>query len=583
MLPTYAIALIGLGIWSVYSNISGLLRNIAAAKRSGLPWTVVPVDLHGIAWLLTHKLWLPWLKRLPKAWTESWLDYTTPDWHWKLLYDGVKPKGDLFLTVSPGTIQAWVANAEAIHQITARREAFPKQIEKYKVLEIFGRNILRNTTLKEVPTDTERLTLHIISDVGFGVRLLWPGEEPTEKDKGIYSGDVLPKGHSMGFEKALSTLLQRINWILLVPGWLLEWIPMHSAREAYESFINWRQYMHELFDQKVKETREGLKTEGMDILGSLVKSSYGDSSREKGERPVLSDSDILGNAFVMIVAGHETTANNIHFSLVELAISPKSQRLVQKEVHNIFREEPPEKWDYDSSINSLLGSIIGAVMNEQLRLMAPITALPKCVTKEQDQMLIVDGKKFTLPAGTMIHLNTVGVQRNPRYWPTQPSKISDRSDDLNDFKPERWLVKAVDEHGVSGPVYNEEKDEFGGFTGQDSHAKLFRPVKGSYIPFSEGPRSCLGRRLAQVKVMASLAVIFQLYSIELAVDEWATDDQVSKMSDEGKRILYKKAQDAARKKMREATSLITLKLHPGFIPVRVVKKGEERFTHLIDN
>jgi len=286
----------------------------------------------------------------------------------------------------------------------------------------------------------------------------------------------------------------------------------------------------------------------------------------------------------MIVAGHETTANSIHFSLMELAMSPKSQRLVQREVHTIFGDEPPEKWDYDSSINSLLGSIIGAVMNEQLRLMAPITNLPKIVTKGQDQVLNVDGKKITLPAGTMIYLNTVGVQRNPRYWPTQPSKISDRADDLNDFKPERWLVslKADGEHVRNGQVGAEDNDEFGGFTGQDSHAKLFRPVKGSYLPFSEGPRSCLGRRLAQVKVMASLAVIFQLYSIELAVDEWATDDQVAKMSNEEKRILYKKAQVAAHAKLRSATSLITLKLHPGFIPVRVVKKGKERFIHLID-
>ncbi|TVY33469.1 Cytochrome P450 [Lachnellula subtilissima] len=617
MFPTYAIALIGLGIWLVFSNISGLLKNIAAAKRSGLPWTVVPIDIYGLPWLLTHKLWLPWLNRLPKSWTENWLDFITPDWVWQLLYDGVKRKGDLFLTVSPGTIQLWATNAEAIHQITARREAFPKQIEKYKVLEIFGRNILStegndwklhrkitspgfneknnvlifaetarqtqgmlrkwmgadgtgNTTLKEVPTDTERLTLHIISHVGFGVRLFWPGEELTEKDKGIYSGNVLSKGHSMGFEEALSTLLQRINWVLLVPDWLLKRIPMHIHART--------------FDQKVKETREGQKTEGIDILGSLVKSSYGDSSRAKGDQPVLSDSDIFGNAFVMIVAGHETTANSIHFSLMELAMSPKSQRLVQREVHTIFGDEPPEKWDYDSSINSLLGSIIGAVMNEQLRLMAPITNLPKNVTKGQDQVLNVDGKKITLPAGTMIYLNTVGVQRNPKYWPTQPSKISDRADDLNDFKPERWLVslKADGEHVRNGQAGAEENDEFGGFTGQDSHAKLFRPVKGSYLPFSEGPRSCLGRRLAQVKVMASLAVIFQLYSIELAVDEWATDDQVAKMSDEEKRILYKKAQVAAREKLREATSLITLKLHPGFIPVRVVKKGKERFIHLID-
>jgi cytochrome P450 len=459
-----------------------------------------------------------------------------------------------------------------------------------------------NTTLKEVPTDTERLTLHIISHVGFGVRLLWPGEKSSGKDEGTYSGNVPPKGHSMSFGNALSTLIENMFWVLLVPDWLLSkskilksaprlllisvgWIPIHSAHEAYESFINWRQYMHELFDQKVKETREGRKAEGMDILGSFVMSSYGDSSlAEKGDRRVLSDSDILGNAFVMIVAGHETTANTIHFSLIELAINPQSQRLVQKEVQTIFRDEPPENWDYDSSINSLLGGIIGAVMNEQLRLMAPITALPKCVTKGQDQVINVDGKKIKLPAGAMINLNTVGVQRNPRYWPTKPSKISDRADDLDDFKPERWLVKlnSNGEHVGNGAVAEKTTDEFGGFTGQDSHAKLFRPVRGSYIPFSEGPRSCLGRRLAQVKVMASLAVIFQKYSIELAVDQLANDDQVARMSDEEKRTLYNKAQDAARKKLREATSLITLKLHPGFIPVRVVKRGDERFIHLVD-
>jgi hypothetical protein len=79
-------------------------------------------------------------------------------------------------------------------------------------------------------------------------------------------------------------------------------------------------------------------------------------------------------------------------------------------------------------------------------------------------------------------------------------------------------------------------------------------------------------------------VIFQKYSIELAVDEWATDDEVAKMPDEEKRKLYKQAQDKARKTIRGATTQITLKLHeePRSIPVRVVKKGEERFINIID-
>jgi len=82
--------------------------------------------------------------------------------------------------------------------------------------------------------------------------------------------------------------------------------------------------------------------------------------------------------------------------------------------------------------------------------------------------------------------------------------------------------------------------------------------------------------------MAVFAVIFQKYSLELAVDQWATDEEVAKMSDAERRNLYKTAQDAARAKIRSCSTLLTLKLHPGFIPIRVVKKGEERFIGLLD-
>ena len=353
--------------------------------------------------------------------------------------------------------------------------------------------------------------------------------------------------------------------------------------------------MNELFAQKVESAREGKHSDGMDIMGSLVKSSYGIPQTiwqspmgraEKGGlgKPILSDSDILGNAFVMIVAGHETTANSVHFSLMELAINPKAQRMVQKEVQAIFGNESPENWDYDTSINNLLGGVLGAVMNEQLRLMPPIIAIPKRVSDHQDQVIVLDGKNIILPAGAFVALNTVAVHRNPKYWPTQPSKVTTLHNDLNDFRPERWLLKPASDsvQQVDSATESEDDDDLGGFSGQDTSNRLFRPVRGSYLPFSEGARSCLGRRLAQVEIMAVLAVIFQNHSIELAVDEWASDSEVARMTTDEKRKLYKKAQDKARKTMRGATTLITLKLHPGFIPVRIVKKGEEIFLYIIE-
>lgn len=272
--------------------------------------------------------------------------------------------------------------------------------------------------------------------------------------------------------------------------------------------------------------------------------------------------------------------------MVQLATNPRSQRLLQKDIESIFGDSSPETWDYESNINALLGGMAGAVLNEQLRILPPVVNIPKQVSKHQDQIIIVEGKRYTLPAGAQMSLNVVGTHRNPKYWPTQPSIITKDRHDLNDFRPERWLVKTASgatQH-IDSATESEEEEDFGGFTGQDTSAQLFRPTRGAYLPFSDGPRSCLGRRLAQVKVVAVFAVVFQKYSIELAVDEWATDDEVEKMSSEERRRLYKLAQDKARKTISSATTQITLKLHedPGFIPIRIVCKGEERFVNIVE-
>ncbi|KAG9241962.1 cytochrome P450 monooxygenase-like protein [Calycina marina] len=618
-------AIILLPSYILYINISALLKNIAAAKRSGLPYIVSPINLYNPFWQVLQKSLFPLIARLPESWTKSWIDYMGPDWPWDLLHVPWEQHGEVFLTVSPGRIHAWVTNAEAINQITKRREAFPKPIEAYGFLDIFGRNVVttegiewkehrkitspsfneknnamvfkeacsqaqamlrkwsseegNTSTIQDAGKDIMKLTLHVISSVGFGKSLFWPGEKPAEarsSDETLCCNDATD-GHSMSFEHTLTTLLDRLFFVLLTPKWLLKRLPIQGAREAHEAFDNWSQYMKELLAQKIEQAQSGKKIEGMDIMGTLVRTSYGpqpiSGSKADKNRYVLSDTDIFGNAFVMIIAGHETTANCIHFSLVELAIAPKSQRLAQGEIRSIFETEAPASWDYESCIGQLLGGMLGAIMYEILRLVPASVIIPKTVLSDQDVM--IDGNKITMPAGTQINLVTVGTHRSIRYWPTEHSKISDRPDNLNDFMPERWLVKS----GGSTTDSNASSvtDDLPRTTARNTHADIFRPVPGSYIPFSEGARSCLGRRLAQVEIMGVLAVILRQYSVELAVDEWASDAEVEKMTKGEKRVLYAKAQEKARKTMRTATSMITLKLQTGSIPMRIVKKGEERF------
>src|SRR5690349_8530879 len=65
------------------------------------------------------------------------------DWTWHELYAPLEELGtDTFITVTPIKNVLWVATAEVIHQITSRREAFPKPLRDYKVLDIYGQNVV---------------------------------------------------------------------------------------------------------------------------------------------------------------------------------------------------------------------------------------------------------------------------------------------------------------------------------------------------------------------------------------------------------------------------------------------------------
>ena len=163
------------------------------------------------------------------------------------------------------------ANAEAIHQITTRREIFPKWVENYGILRQFGENVItcegavwrmhrkatsasfneRNTalvfreaiyqaqgmvkswvgpegqksgTLDMLYKDIMRMALHIIGYVGFGLRLLWPGQSlPPGTDPRLakYASLDAAPGHSLSFVDTIEKLLENLITLLVTPAWLL--------------------------------------------------------------------------------------------------------------------------------------------------------------------------------------------------------------------------------------------------------------------------------------------------------------------------------------------------------------------------
>jgi hypothetical protein len=175
---------------------------------------------------------------------------------------------DMILTVAPGKLALYVADAEVIDQVTTRRNDFPKPLEMYGRLNIYGKNVVstegatwrqhrkitapsfteknndlvfsetlhhgqalvrlwtgksgtESRTIQNASSDTMRFALYIISSAGFAVRVLWAHEEAEKQGDIDAVGSTPPPGHQLSYKDAITDLLENIMWTQVFPPWLL--------------------------------------------------------------------------------------------------------------------------------------------------------------------------------------------------------------------------------------------------------------------------------------------------------------------------------------------------------------------------
>ncbi|KAH5268413.1 hypothetical protein HBI71_070080 [Parastagonospora nodorum] len=622
-------AIAAITVYFFANTYRNLQRNVALAKSSGLPVVITPCNVFSTFWLSTFFIWIAILKKiLPVSCRGIWFDILHPEWGHRIGHAPFERLGkDVFLVASPTRISCFVADAEAMVQITTRRTDFPKPLDMYKALDIYGKNLIStegpewrmhrklaapsfgeknnqlvftesihhaksllglwtgadgrgNKTVADPSHGAMNLALYIISSAGFDVRVVWPHEEgipvADRKTEGrsMFVGSETPSGHQMNYREAIGELLHNIMWTIIIPPKYLLKSPIKFHRKVGKAVVEWGLYMDELYELKKKQVASGDAAGGMDLFEALIRGS-GILDEKTTE---LQKSDLLGNAFVLMLAGHETTANTLHFSLIYLAMNWSSQRRLQEDIENCMQGKPTQDWTYEEDFPKLFAGMTAAVMNETLRLLQPIVNIPKSTAPGRPQQITLGGQQHTIPGGTHVWLSSA-IHRNPKYWPGPADSPSNQGiQDVDCFRPERWLTSS--NNGDDFVDINYDEEELRGPSGEDTSSQLFKPEKGAYIPFSDGFRSCIGRRFAQVEVMAVMATIFTQYSVELAVDDFASDDEVERMPKGGKqrRYLYQKACDRADYYLKEKmASIVTLQLRGVSIPIRLVRKGEERF------
>jgi cytochrome P450 len=202
-----------------------------------------------------------------------------------------------------------------------------------------------------------------------------------------------------------------------------------------------------------------------DLLGLLVAAG-------------LPDDAIRDELVTMVVAGHETVASALTWTLMLLAEHPEAQERLREEVRGsgvgggvgvggvVGGSAELDDWTVLGLREDLPWT--RAVVDESLRLFPPGWVVSRKATEADS----VGGQ--AVPAGTLAIISPWLLHRNAESWP-----------DPDEFRPERFL----------------------GGTGTQA-----RP---DYVPFGLGPRLCIGRDFAMVELTILLAELLRDHAVEL--------------------------------------------------------------------
>lgn len=524
MLSTSTGAVFLLGVTVVLYKTINFARYTIQARRTGLPYVFTPfleTEIWGYIFTpILRKLYHDYLLQ-EKGWPE-WCRFMIKDWAWEDRRRAHDQYGDVFLVVSPEGLICYSSDAALNHDVTYRRAEFTKPRDKYKLLEPYGPNVataegktyqfhvritaapfsdasgandlvwsetMKQTRLllaswaqsssRELQLDVNALTLAVISLAGFGKPVQWSSK--SEDD----SKDV-PRGYKLSFLRAINDTTANMIAILLLPAWLMNLTPLAKAALAHSQLDK---YMRDLIRSEEMNIIKDKNHESAAARGNLLTSLLRASANEANSMPANSrkvaftEDEVMGNLFIYLLAGYETTANAIVYGLITLALRPDIQDRVIEEIAQVYAEAAKERRaepTYAEDFEKLQYTY--GFMYETFRLFPGVTMITKMVHKPT-AIHLTDPTTATrtehiLPPACRIYLNAPATQYSPRYWPSPTA-----------LEPARW--------NAAVPATQEKAADIANANKKVVAADKTRQMRGTFLAFSDGSRACLGRKFAQ--------------------------------------------------------------------------------------
>ncbi|RZB40118.1 p450 domain containing protein, partial [Asbolus verrucosus] len=239
-------------------------------------------------------------------------------------------------------------------------------------------------------------------------------------------------------------------------------------RFSWKSFAAYKyvRILHSFTNNVINERKKS--------LASTTKSSYSTRKRlamldllltAKEEGANIDDEGIREEVDTFMFEGHDTTSIAITFILLTLANHKEVQEEIRQEIIEIIgdSDQPPTYNDLQEL------SYTERCIKECLRLYPSVAFIARDAMED-----IHTTSGYIVPKGTMIHIHIFDLHRNPTLYP-DPEK----------FDPDRFLQENI-----------QKRHPF------------------AYIPFSAGPRNCIGQKFAMLELKAVLCGILRKFVLE---------------------------------------------------------------------
>jgi cytochrome P450 len=251
------------------------------------------------------------------------------------------------------------------------------------------------------------------------------------------------------FGRALTDSFNTISWqIIYVLFGLPEWLPYPNRRRALRArdFLR-RDLLRIVQARRVKPSAQP------DLLDLLL------AARDPETERTMTDAQVVNNLLTFIIAGHETTAVALSWTLWLLAKDQATQERTFQEAKAVAGDGTIGA----AHVERL--SYCRQVIQEAMRLFPPAPGIGR------QARVATELGGMPVAAGTRVHIPVYALHRNAQLW-----------DNPNAFDPGR-------------------------FTAERAKARS----RYAYLPFGGGPRICIGAGFATIEAAVILATLVRRF------------------------------------------------------------------------